>query len=366
MKGELKADFTMNSVVREAIDACKIIKKNTTRTSDSGVRKCPVAHRTTDQEDFEHDFTTPGVQGNLECPFAKMAQNGLTPQFQNGMVDPIAAEFHPDHASVHSNQPSAQGPGKCPIRYLDQHSPEEVAKYFENHKHEIPRSHEICVRRYQQNEQSIRQLDAKYGNLVNMIQGLGVKHKQYLPEPGEDEELEEKHNGPGSVEAVEKWADSISHKATEPIVEGHEVADDMNHDTERKPHFERPLREIRVGESPSRPWGISVPLTQQPSKSAMLSDRGSEPVLLARSEVTVPKLVKDAPARRCPVDHGMNGAKPEINGDQEAKIPGNVDDRTLHAHSRPHIVFNGPVFFGYTAEQAATLLQSANFSNGHH
>ncbi|KAK3060873.1 hypothetical protein LTR53_019968, partial [Teratosphaeriaceae sp. CCFEE 6253] len=32
--------------------------------------------------------------------------------------------------------------GVCPIRFMDQHSPEEVATYFEKHKHELPRSHE--------------------------------------------------------------------------------------------------------------------------------------------------------------------------------------------------------------------------------
>jgi len=60
---------------------------------------------------------------------------------------------------------------------MDQHSPEEIAKYFENHKHEIPRSHAICVNRFQRNGESMRQIDEKYGNLVNMIQGLGQKHK---------------------------------------------------------------------------------------------------------------------------------------------------------------------------------------------
>ena len=43
------------------------------------------------------------------------------------------------------------------------------------------------MRRYQSNEEQIRQLDAKYGNLVSMIQGLGAKHKEMLPEePGEE------------------------------------------------------------------------------------------------------------------------------------------------------------------------------------
>ena len=57
-------------------------------SSNTPLRKCPVTHHTTDQEDFEHDFTTKGRIGDLGCPFAKLARNGLpeTPESQ----DPIA------------------------------------------------------------------------------------------------------------------------------------------------------------------------------------------------------------------------------------------------------------------------------------
>lgn len=350
-----------NPAVRDAIDACKKIKRKPSQITDSKVRKCPVTHQTTDQEDFEHDFTTSGVQGNLECPFAKMVQNGSSPISPIGLADPIAAEFHQDHASVNSVVPPVDGPGKCPIRFLDQHSPEEVAKYFENHKHEIPRSHEICVKRYQQNEQSIRQLDAKYGNLVNMIQGLGVKHKQYLPE---DEEAELRRNGGGSVEAVEKWADTISYKVPDPPVEEQDLPNGIDEEDGRKPHFERPLREIRVGESPSRPWGISVPAAQKPSESAMLSDRGTEPVSLPRSEVTAPKLVKAEKLRRCPIDHGQYNFLTNAAETEKANKVTGVEHSKGQTSSQPHIVFNGPVFFGYSAEQAAVLLQSGNLNFG--
>jgi hypothetical protein len=348
------------TAIREAMDACKIIKRPG-RTSDPVVQKCPVSHKTTNHEDMEHDFTTPGVIGNLECPFARMAENGLQPDLANGTVDPIAAEFHPDKVSINSVPPSAQAPGKCPIRFLDQHSPEEVAKYFENHKHEIPRSHEICVKRYQQNEQSIRQLDAKYGNLVNMIQGLGVKHKQYLPGDAQNESLRPKRS---SVEAVEKWTDGLSHKSLDPMVEALPRESGMGEEEQRKPHFERSLREVRVGESPSRPWGIFVPAAQKPSQSAILSDRPSEPVDLARSEISVPKSVQEKSARKCPVDHGLHNSLPNNTGapksrDDLGKTVGKEDP------SPPHVVFNGPVFFGYSAEKAAALLQSINLGNVH-
>ena len=55
-------------------------------------------------------------------------------------------------------------------------------QYFEKHKHELPRSHEVCINRFQSNAQSIEELDRKYGDLVSMIQGLGQKHQDYLPE----------------------------------------------------------------------------------------------------------------------------------------------------------------------------------------
>lgn len=354
--------FMASEAIREAMDACRAIKTRPAKKADTITRS--VGRNTGGHEDLEHDFTTPGVQGNLQCPFARMAENGRQTTLTNGAADPIAAEFHPDQASVPSNHPSAQGPGKCPIRFLDQHSPEEVAQYFENHKHEIPRSHEICVKRYQQNEQSIRQLDAKYGSLVNMIQGLGVKHKRYLPE---DEKSQKRPKAQGSVEAVEKWADGISDKILESMPEQIPPENGIPEDEEeRKPHFAGSLREVRVGESPSRPWGISVPPAQEPSKSAMLSDKGSEHIPLARSDISISKPVQEEQVRKCPVDHGINDAIPDDRGAQKARKTPATKALGQETSSHPHIVFNGPVFFGYSAEQAAALLQSAHLANGPH
>jgi hypothetical protein len=212
-----------------------------------------------------------------------------------GFIDPITAKIQAE-APVDST-------AKCPIRYLDQHSPEEVAQYFENHKHEIPRSHEICVKRYQTNTESIRQLDAKYGSLVNMIQGLGVKHKPLLPT--------EDH------ERVENWAEKLSHD-----------------EEDREGHFERPLKEIRVGESPSRPWGISVPIdTPQAEK----------------------------PGSQCPFDasgKAMPPGHPKVNQEQK--------DTSTPAYINPQLsgmIFTGPVFIGYSQEQAAGLLKSMDLAN---
>jgi hypothetical protein len=300
---------------------------------------CPGAHTPRDPEDLEHDFTTPGKTGNLECPFAKMAQNGL-PDTPNSH-DPIAAEFHQDHSSVASQSPL----GKCPIRFLDKHSPEEIAQYFENHKHEIPRSHAVCVKRYQKNEDSIRALDAKYGNVVNMIQGLGVKHKQYLPD--EDKVVDQEGS---SNEAVEQWAEDVSQKSIPPQPGAQEEP--------RVSHFERPLREIRVGESPSRPWGISVPVDKEIPPSAMGSDmnQAEQPV---QSKITPPP----APAV-VGVPQTLLRPKSQSKPEQTVQTKSAVNRQETSSLPSPpqQIIFNGPVFFGYSADDAAKLLRNLNVS----
>lgn len=104
---------------------------------------------------------------------------------------------------------SGSGP-KCPIRFLDQHPPEEIAEYFEKHKHEIPRSHEVCVKRWQTNAESVRRLDERYGNLVSMIQGLGTKHQAMLPETPNDEEEVEDGAEVMDKAKVRSWAAQVS------------------------------------------------------------------------------------------------------------------------------------------------------------
>ncbi|KIW44552.1 uncharacterized protein PV06_03012 [Exophiala oligosperma] len=319
---------------QEAIQYYRML--HTKEPPRSGALKCPIAHHATDPEDLERDFTTPGVQGNLGCPFAKMS-NGISHPL-NLEEDPIAAEFHQDENSTRS--PNDQRPGQCPIRFLDQHSPEEVAKYFENHKHEIPRSHEICVRRYQANETSARQLDAKYGSLVNMIQGLGVKHKAYLPERDRIEERDK-----ASSNNVEKWAETVSNDAA-PVTMDTSAADEER----RVSHFERPLREVRVGESPSRPWGISVPANKEVPPSALQSEDGVAHLKIDPEDSRASPPTKPS---RCPVDHGQAQQA-------ERPAPKSEPDLVKDPDSRTQIIFNGPVFFGYSADQVAALLQQTN------
>lgn len=205
-------------------------------------------HHNAGEEDVQHGQHESGHQADLEAS---------APPSECAAATSVANQ--PDQ------HPESAEPGVCPIRFLDQHSPEEVATYFEKHKHELPRSHEVCVRRYQSNEEQIRELDAKYGNLVSMIQGLGKKHKDYLPnEPdpeAEDFEGEEVFEEAKDNEKVRRWASSVSAQAPGDINDDHdnEFGEEHGQEEERLQHFERPLRDIRVGESPSRPWGISVP-----------------------------------------------------------------------------------------------------------
>lgn len=296
----------------------------------------------------EQDFTTPGATpGRLGCPFAAMAaqrkraaadaggpQKPLTPTTGMG-EDPIAAEFH--RSASHSPPPSAAGSGaKCPIRFLDQHKPEEVAQYFENHKHEIPRSHEVCIKQYQTNEESVRKLDAKYGSLVNMIQGLGMKHKPMLPEEANtNAELDDgQAMSEKGVAKIQQWAGTIS--APPPAEEGpiHET-DEANAppdtvEESRTPRFERDLRDVRLGESPSRPWGIQVPAEfedQVENNGSSSGHRG-----------------------------GHDPQVDQIPTSQPVPLASKGEEARPISQKSP-LVFNGPVFFGYSAEDMARLLQ---------
>ena len=290
----------------------------------------------------DHPLVTPETFHKSGCPFHVMAgfedqQNaetmGQSAQRPNSLPTPPSAQEHflekvSTHASHHTNSsppPSMSGSvSKCPIRMLDERSPEEVAEYFETHKYEIPRSHEICIKRYQSNAKSIRQLDAKYGNLANMLQGLGMKHQPLLPAKEDEEGFAEADAK--AAQKVEKWAGSVREPSNE------EMSPSSAADTEeRQRHFDRPLKEIRVGESPSRPWGISVPVTgtfEDPSESEALP---------------TPRVATSMNVNEPPSQPPLNARSKVANEGQ------------------PQMVFTGPVFIGYSAEQAAALIQKCGW-----
>lgn len=237
----------------------------------------------------------------------------------------------------------------------------------------------------------MRQLDTKYGSLINMIRGLSVKHQAFLPNG---------QNGApasnSSAERVEKWAEGVHrtprqdmHPATKEEAEGSHFKE------ERQGHFDRPLREIRVGESPSRPWGIPVPPGDSspaprphspaaPVPQSINAEPNQEPDNAADDasvaplrETTPNESEAPAPPRRCPFGHGApQPAKAELRlePDNETVRNGETRDPTTRANKDPGkvpdglpqpdstappatIVFNGPVFFGYSPEQTALFLQ---------
>ncbi|KAH8692424.1 hypothetical protein BGW36DRAFT_303854 [Talaromyces proteolyticus] len=355
---------------------------------------CIVAEKARRPSLIERDFTTTGVRGSLRCPFAKLVGNDQSVNgTQDGQsstnkceFDPIKADLAPELASSAGVSARSSAAARCPIRYMDDHSPEELAQYFENHKHEIPRSHAICVTRFQRNGATMRQMDAKYGSLVNMIQGLGAKHKALLPHP--------EHNGSSSTpeERVEKWAEDVSSKSPHPATLSTVEEDGAEESpTDRTSRFERPLREIRVGESPSRPWGIPVPVSHEPLSAmnspvapVQVSVLKDTPNLAADSEMPSSLQPQDSsptpgrPRGKCPFDHKalmqsspdtqptppvLNSSAPRAASSSANKDPlPQKQEKTSEGLNMPaakpaQMVFNGPVFFGYSAEDAAALMQ---------
>lgn len=387
---------------------------------DNGVRiwsgpsadKEEPAQRIYPQPDISHlekDFTTPGTPSKLGCPFAarsrrqsslatprsstsRMSQRGRRSK-RPSFTDPIRAEICGNDMVSASASIDGSAP-VCPIRFLDQHAPEEVAKYFENHKHEIPRSHEVCIKRFQSNAESIELLDRKYGNLVSMIQGLGQKHQEFLPaEPEEDDEAPD---GEGKTEKrVENWAEAVSaavsasleHFTPEKEESAENEFDEENVlDEARTAHFDRPMKEIRVGESPSRPWGIQIP-TKYTDMGESSSSVGSAPTASPPLPLETNRPMEETPQKpsKCPFDHRALGKTPQkkrkIDDPKPEPLPQPLpepmpqprralspepapraeqpkQEEDLAPKMIPQMVFNGPVFLGYPPDQLMALLQS--------
>lgn len=356
---------------------------------------------------LEQDFTVEGRKGTLGCPFSRpipeeMAEaasqlEGPPDPTPHHSADPICAAMYEETNSMPA--PSAQeSASKCPIRYMDQHSPEEIAHYLETHKHELPRSHEVCLRRYQKSEDHIRKLDAKYGNLVNMVEGLGRIHQPMLPEqdtrPQSDVER-------ASNSRVETWAQTVSATVTEDPEQA-AVETGSEDGEERLGHFDRPLKEVRVGESPSRPWGISVPVYDTPLINGEDPGRPESPppapVQMPSTPMADPTATPGQNARKCPFDHTKlqaNGMTPTMPKHEEktpkplGTIPSHqpftasATEPTTHATATsarsaqpaqptflnpaelaapksggaPQMLFTGPVFIGYPMEQAIQFMQ---------
>jgi hypothetical protein len=337
---------------------------------------------------MERDFTVPGTPGQLGCPFAKRFEKSMsvnatsvngnarravsTPRSSLSRTPSRRSKRHSFHDPIRAEICGADNPGSstgasiegsaplCPIRFLDQHSPEEVAQYFEKHKHELPRSHEVCVKRYQSNEESIRRLDQKYGNLVSMIQGLGLKHQNMFPDK-EDVAVDDENDPEEQKEEskVRKWARTVSESMeVEVAANGEEKAEE-----DREPRFDRPLKEVRVGESPSRPWGIPVPADYR--KASSVTSGKSDPTA---APLQPPPNEEKAAKAKCPFDHLVNsGLHPPVEKQREPepekaatspKSPANAQG--IEVPDKPRqVIFNGPVFIGYPMKQALSFLQQS-------
>lgn len=297
---------------------------------------------------------------------------------------------HHDHVSP---PPSAVSASNCPIRFLGQKSPEVVAEYFKNHKHELPKSHEDCVKRHQTNSESIRELDAKYVNLVSMIQGLGEKHQPLLPSKKAEVE---------TVDKIQEWAAGLKQEQEE--AEPEEVAEAYPQEDERgrfESQVTEQLKEIRLGESPTRPWGVHVPasavssatttpsivsghngqqsviLTPSPapkaneSNSEIPSNFDPQNSHLASNQFLCPHETCQASAFNNFADlarHYLNEHDDTTDSSrrhQSTPIPTTESEETTppkEAATKPSMNFTGPVFIGYSAQEAIDI--SRQFSRG--
>ncbi|EXL95317.1 hypothetical protein FOIG_12248 [Fusarium odoratissimum NRRL 54006] len=377
----------------------------TTGTGSSRETESQPSHVATSMSTaLEQDFTVQGKKGHLQCPFSKPATasgsgvrdedaQDTTPHHS---TDPICAAMYEESTSqqarTNTNGSSAV---KCPIRYMDKHSAEEIAHYVETHKHELPRSHEVCLRRYQRDEDQIKKIDSKYGDIVSMIEGLGQLHQPMLPEAEQDP------NRPNDVaqpsnERVENWAQAVSVNS-----DPDNTQVPTREDGDRQSHFDRPLKEVRVGESPSRPWGISIPVYD-------LSGQGDDqplspppaPVCMpisAQAAASAQESIKKTPGK-CPFDHtklAAMGMPSPFKHDTPPQVPERTvsssphkeggpppppphqhqhqyqyqhqhtappqpafinPDMTKGTNNGPQMIFTGPVFIGYPMDQAIQFM----------
>ncbi|KAI9773072.1 MAG: hypothetical protein M1840_008192 [Geoglossum simile] len=399
--------YTETEVVAKGREAVRYIYRSTGWTS-SRTRDCRDSPKPSPlgTEQLETDFTTRGKESSLSCPFSFMSsrykladppheapagpqrsRDSLPPpakpkRHSRKISDPITAELHCGSLACAAPSILASAP-KCPIRYLDQHSPEELAQYFESHKHELPRSHEVCVRRFQSNQESIRQLDAKYGDLVSMIQGLGIRHRPLLPVKDDDEDSSVEAEQVREDEMLEQWAEGVSETYRESD-EGSVVKDEDKGDRGRshEVNSDRLLKEIRVGESPSRPWGIPIPPLPEPILITNPSER-ADPTHATTTNTDptpatpLPSQGADAKRKACPIRHPQ---QPPTTNPDPPQLPTHNSPEPATASPHPHIqfkhnaafvtpsatavgpggrlqmVFTGPVFVGFSVDDARAVL----------
>ena len=322
-----------------------------------------------------------------------MISNNTHTSSKKPFIQSPTASVESRHHGRVSPPPSAASASNCPIRFLGHKSPEVVAEYFKNHKHELPKSHEDCVKRHQTNSESIRELDAKYVNLVSMIQGLGEKHQPLLPTKRGEEE---------SVDKIQEWAAGLKQEQEGIEQEGteqEEAAKTYPQEDERgrfESHVSGQLKEIRLGESPTRPWGVHVPASAVTSSSSTTTPsvvsrcNSHQNVILTPSPAIKPNESNseipsnlDSRGNHLPSDHFLCPRKncqasafddfadlarhyldehddttDQSRRHQPTPIPTTEPEETAppkEPTTKPLMHFTGPVFIGYSAQDAVEI-----------
>ncbi|KAG9842563.1 hypothetical protein KCU84_g21008, partial [Aureobasidium melanogenum] len=232
-----------------------------------------------------------------------------------------------------------------------------------------------------------------------MIQGLGQKHVSLLPENLGDEHYEVEQDFDederASHEKIRKWASTVY---TGPDAPAEEKKDEEETEDERLPRFDRPLRDVRLGESPSRPWGIQVPIEAQDRRHSVSSSVAAaakpetlqapleaqterpkgkcpfgfdqqKPLGQDKEDKLVDKSIAE-PIQEQPAVHNVGDVETKPTFIQqaqfEASIEKNVGGQPVFIKTEPReqkkeaapMVFTGPVFIGYSVQEAMTVLQS--------
>lgn len=156
-------------------------------------------------------------------------------------------------------------------------------------------------------------------------------------------------HGHGEQKKIQRWANDVGDIPASQAVdgtgmkaEGDAQADmeEKGEEDEREGRFQRPLKDIRLGESPSRPWGISMPLAADMHPGVVDALKG----LVAGQENA-----GENEGEGKPDDAQSMAPLPEVG-------PSRRGIHFLEGDGKG-MVFTGPVFIGYSEEPTTALLE---------
>lgn len=245
-----------------------------------------------------------------------------------------------------------------------------------------------------------------------------------LPEKQDDENaVDDETDGHSPHDRVQNWAKAVSSASLDgqgPDEVGAALVEEEEEEEEdRQSRFDRPLKDVRVGESPSRPWGITVPVRFRDGVDGSKEDveivsADSVPTASPLDTPQIGQSSREPSKGKCPFGHSADLTNPHIEPEgnarqqvaatawQEPSISsiqprmkeagrtsqstGNRQQRPVQQHSQPvvfdtkptvspapiaqtagtanpepRMVFTGPVFIGYPMEQALALLKESGY-----